>query len=215
MAKTKTKCGFLAILMSFSVVALTACGVTEPSQATQPQQSVPETQAQQPSDAASAQDNNGTMSRAVYDNSPITMPEMTQASIPELTQRYYDNGDVTYPAGAAESQSQSQNTVYFDDPIGWGDTYIYYWSDANKNMIKWPGEKMESFEGVWRYTLPEGVEYIIFSNGALQTRDVPYNPAQTNYRLSANRDQDKSYYVEDWQGNVVDSSRVDPKGKYN
>ena len=99
--------------------------------------------------------------------------------------------------------------------IGWGDTYVYYWSDANKNMVAWPGEKMEKFEGVWRYNLPDGVEYIIFSNGAMQTRDIPYNPQQTNYRLSSQRDADNSYYVEDWQGNVVSSDRVDPKGLRN
>lgn len=142
--------------------------------------------------------------------------QQSQESREESSRSGFINTDPPYDYSSRASQTQqSGSVVYFDDPIGWGDTYIYYWSDANKNMVKWPGDKMEKFEGVWRYSMPGDAQYIIFSNGAMQTRDIPYDPAQTNYRLSSKRDQDNSYYVEDWQGNVINSDRVDPKGKYN
>lgn len=177
---------------ALSAAALAACGGQNAAPA-----------AQQPEQQSTPQP-------ATYSNTmpDYTLPQNSQ-EISELPQATFSN---TEPA---QSQASSQYAVYFDDPIGWGDTYIYFWSDANKNMVAWPGEKMEQFEGVWRYNLPAGVEYIIFNNGAMQTRDVPYNPQQTNYRLSSQRDEDNSYYVEDWQGNVVSSDRVDPKGIRN
>lgn len=189
MKKVLKKSIAICAALAMAAALLTACGPTEKDDQNQDSRS------------------QVAVTKAADDASPVTTPD-----IPQYT---YANGDVSYTmAKDDETQAQSNGTVYFDDPIGWGDTYIYYWSDANKNMVKWPGVKMESFEGVWRYTLPEGVQYIIFSNGAMQTRDVPYNPAQTNYRLSSERDQDNSYYVEDWQGNIINSDRVDPYDKY-
>ena len=177
---------------AFCAVILTACGGQSAAPAAQ----------------------QSTLQPATYSNTmpDYSLPQNSQ-EISEIPQATFSN---TYPEQSELTpQNNSQNVVYFDDPIGWGDTYVYYWSDANKNMVAWPGEKMEKFEGVWRYNLPDGVEYIIFSNGAMQTRDIPYNPQQTNYRLSSQRDADNSYYVEDWQGNVVSSDRVDPKGLRN
>lgn len=157
----------------------------------------------------SSQSSDGQLSHATYSNGDITMPDVTVPEVPSLTQGKFDNSPIDYESALKEA---SDHVIYFDDKIGWGDTYIYYWSDTNKKMVEWPGEKMESFQGVWRYTLPSDAEYIIFNNKALQTRDIPFNPNQNCYAQSTQQDDDNSYYVQDWQGNIINSNRVDPHG---
>ncbi len=195
MSFEKIAAGALALTMLAGSLVMGACGA---QQSSAPAQS---------SDSADSQ-----LSQATFANGNITMPDVT---VPEVTlpeKATYANAQIDYESALKEAKD---HVIYFDDKVGWGETYIYFWSDTNKKMTEWPGEKMEEFEGVWRYKLPSDAEYVIFSNGALQTRDIPFDENQNCYAQSSRKDQDNSYYVEDWQGNVINSERVDPKGKYN
>lgn len=198
MKPEKLAAGALALTMLAGSLVMGACGA---QQSSAPAQS-----------SESSENSESQLSKATYDNSDITMPDVTTPEVPELEKATYSNAPIDYESALNEAKD---HVIYFNDKLNWGQTYIYYWSDADKKMTEWPGEKMEEFESVWRYKLPAEAEYIIFSNGALQTRDIPFDENQNCYSQSSQKDQDNSYYVEDWQGNVINSERVDPKGKYN
>ncbi len=56
--------------------------------------------------------------------------------------------------------------IYFKNNDNWDKVMIYYWSDANDQMISWPGENMESIgNNEYRAKYPTEATYVIFNNG--------------------------------------------------
>ena len=116
----------------------------------------------------------------------ITIADVT------LIQMYVSECDNTGYVGqyrtVEEPDEPADNTVYFTNTRDWsGDIYCYFWADSNTNMTRWPGEKMTynrtngSGQDIYTYTLPEGVEYLIFSNGSSQTVNIPYDGSETRF----------------------------------
>ena len=71
-------------------------------------------------------------------------------------------------------------TVYFENTAGWSKVNIYFWSDSNTNFVTWPGKAMQLHEKqIYAIDLPEGVTYVIFNNGSVQTGDLNL-PADKN-----------------------------------
>ncbi|MBR3988686.1 MAG: starch-binding protein [Clostridia bacterium] len=96
------------------------------------------------------------------------------------------------------------NVVDFTNSYGWqGTISCYYWSDSNQTMISWPGVKMQSKgnndfgEAVYTLEIPSDATYVIFTNGSIQTVDIPYiDGEQRFYPVSPNNE--GKYSVENW-----------------
>lgn len=106
----------------------------------------------------------------------------------------------------------SKNYIYYKNTSNWSTVNAYYWSDANKTMMTWPGKAMTSVgNNVYSIEVPSDAEYIIFNNGSTQTGDLklegfnkiysngtwsnynpddidPTNPSEENYVYYYNSD---------------------------
>ncbi len=98
----------------------------------------------------------------------------------------------------------SKNVVTFTNSYRWGGTmYCYYWSDENKSMIAWPGKPMTNAgvndlgETLYTYELPQNVDYVIFTNGSLQTVDISYSGGEVKY-YPTTTDSKGHYNVKIW-----------------
>ena len=102
----------------------------------------------------------------------------------------------TYPVTEPPTQKPTEaptnpvtkNIVTFTNSHKWGGTmYCYYWSDTNKTMTAWPGNKMTSAgvnelgEALYTYELPKEATYVIFTNGSKQTVDISYSGGLVRY----------------------------------
>ena len=66
-----------------------------------------------------------------------------------------------------------EGNIFFKNTKNWNNVNIYYWSTVNPNMVVWPGAEMKNLgNDIFGYTLPEGVEYVIFTDGSSQTDDI-------------------------------------------
>lgn len=105
---------------------------------------------------------------------------------------------VTQPATMATYK------VTFTNSFGWqGQISCYYWSDTNQSMTSWPGVPMTNDgtndfgETLYTLQIPKDAAYIIFTNGSVQTVDIPYDGGwQRFYPVSANSD--GKYTVNTW-----------------
>ncbi len=95
-------------------------------------------------------------------------------------------------------------TVTFTNSFNWsGEIRCYYWSDENPTMIPWPGTAMQSAgnndfgEALYTFDVPEGVTWIIFTNGSSQTVDIPYTGEARYYPISTVSDKGH-FSVETW-----------------
>ncbi len=80
------------------------------------------------------------------------------------------------PANADETNSPYV-TIYFEDSVGWGTVYYYYWTEGNTTYMKWPGDAMtyngkseDSFD-VYTISIPK-YAYVIFNNGVVTEEGV-------------------------------------------
>lgn len=75
-----------------------------------------------------------------------------------------------------DSSVNYEGNVFFKNTMNWKEVYIYYWSTIDPKMTTWPGEKMNSLgDDIYGFTLPEGVESVIFTDGdGTQTDDLAY-----------------------------------------
>ncbi len=77
---------------------------------------------------------------------------------------------------AANEDTADERTIYFQNNDRWGKVYIYYWSDENSSMVAWPGDEMTMVEDalydVYAAKIPGDAQYVIFSNGSIQTDDL-------------------------------------------
>ncbi len=102
---------------------------------------------------------------------------------------YYEFGKWTTLPGSERTADEGYRTIYFKQIYDWKDEsneqqiYVYYWSDANKEMTKWPGEKMSytktDVDGkqIYQFDIPSNARYVVFSNGIgsdtrVQTEDI-------------------------------------------
>ena len=121
-------------------------------------------------------------------------------------------------SSADDSYPITGNIVYFRDTLGWGKDdpiYVHYWSSSDYKMVEWPGSVMKSLgDNVYSYELPSNVEFIIFSNNKdkdTQTRDIIYDGKVRKFQASSKQDEVKAHYATDWDGNELDSNKVDGK----
>lgn len=97
----------------------------------------------------------------------------------------------TAPATEAPTQPPTkveENIVTFTNSLNWGGTiYCYYWSDSNKSMTSWPGKAMTASgtntngKPIYTFKVPDNVTYVIFTNGSIQTVDIPYKGGEIKY----------------------------------
>ncbi len=97
-----------------------------------------------------------------------------------------------------------KNIVTFTNSYNWGGTmYCYYWSDSNKSMTTWPGKPMtnagvnEFNQALYTYEVPDDATYVIFTNGSVQTVDIPYAGGEIRY-YPTTTDSKGHYNVKTW-----------------
>lgn len=104
-----------------------------------------------------------------------------------------------------DSDDEKTNEVTFTNSLNWGgQLYCYYWSEANKNMTKWPGEPMtkggtnEYNQTMYTFDVPREATYIIFTNGSSQTVDISYPGGSIRYYALSSTDSQGHHQVETW-----------------
>lgn len=136
----------------------------------------------------------------------VSQPVTTNIVTPtvEVTESVSVTTEATEPVATTEALPVIKDKVIFTNSFGWqGTISCYYWSDSDMSMTKWPGVPMQSIgtndfgEQIYFLELPQGVTYIIFTNGSVQTIDIPYaGGEQKYYPLNANGD--GKYPVDNW-----------------
>ncbi len=98
----------------------------------------------------------------------------------------------------------SGNKVTFTNSLSWSGTiYCYYWSDQNTAMTSWPGVAMtnsgtnEFSQTLYTFDVPNGANYLIFTNGSSQTVDIKYSGGEVKY-YALNTKTGNGYNVETW-----------------
>lgn len=78
--------------------------------------------------------------------------------------------------------------VLFSNSLRWeGTIYCYCWDDNGYKLANWPGTEMqyvglnEYDEDQYSFVVPEEANYVIFSNGSVQTSRIPYDSNVTGY----------------------------------
>ncbi|MBR3987987.1 MAG: starch-binding protein [Clostridia bacterium] len=94
--------------------------------------------------------------------------------------------------------------VTFTNSFNWsGEIKCYYWSDSDTNMTAWPGVAMNNAgtnafgETLYTFDVPEGVTWIIFTNGTSQTVDIACTGEARYYPTSITNDKGH-FNVETW-----------------
>lgn len=97
-----------------------------------------------------------------------------------------------------------RTTVTFTNSFNWsGEIRCYYWSDSDTTMVNWPGIAMQNAgtndfgETLYTFDVPEGVSWIIFTNGTNQTADIPFIGEAKYYPTPSTNDKGH-YIVETW-----------------
>lgn len=130
--------------------------------------------------------------------------EATEAVTTEAPTEIVTEPATTEPATTEATEPVQANVVTFTNSHNWqGTISCYYWSDSNMTMTTWPGVAMKNAGtntfGQVLYTLeiPEDATYVIFTNGSVQTVDIPYvGGDQKFYPVSP--DNNGKYTVENW-----------------
>ena len=97
-------------------------------------------------------------------------------SVPGMNQIYENGSWRAYGNNPTPTQNtNSSEYIYFKNNDNWGEVRAYYWSDADTNMVAWPGESMESVgNNVYRCKIPASATKVIFNNNnqGQQTGDL-------------------------------------------
>lgn len=103
------------------------------------------------------------------------------------------------------TQGITYSTVTFTDSFNWGGTlYCYYWSDANKSMVSWPGKPMTNAgtndyqQTMYTFNVPSDATYFIFTNGSSQTTDISYSGGEMRYYPVEQTDGNGHNLVKTW-----------------
>lgn len=131
---------------------------------------------------------------------PTELP--TEAPTEETTQE--TTVEVT-EAPTKEPTLPQTRTVTFTNSFNWsGEIRCYYWSDSDTAMTAWPGVAMENAgtngfgETLYTFEVPEAAQYVIFTNGSVQTVDIPYSGGEVRYYPTSVTDSSGHYAVETW-----------------
>ena len=63
--------------------------------------------------------------------------------------------------------------IFFKNTKNWSKVNIYYWSTIDPKMVEWPGSEMNHLGNqIYGFTIPEGAEFVIFTDGSSQTDDI-------------------------------------------
>lgn len=118
-------------------------------------------------------------------------------------------------SASSQSSSSSREIKFKDEKAkeSWDilreERYVYYWSDSDNEMIKWPGAEMKkNADGSFSYTIPEKANYIIFNEGSdlYQTVDIPFDGSVTEFQLTGEKNDDGKYLVESWDGKAIENA---------
>lgn len=98
--------------------------------------------------------------------------------------------------------------AYDNSSTKWSKVNAYFWSDANNKMMTWPGKAMTSKgNNIYEMEVPDGAEYVIFTNGTSQTDDLKLSGGDKIYRNGSWQD----YSVEKpTQPTTVPTTTVQP-----
>lgn len=134
---------------------------------------------------------------------PTTTEEITtEAPTTEATEPTTE--EITTEVPTDPTVVPEVRTVTFTNSFNWsGEIKCYYWSDADTSMTAWPGAAMKNAgtndfgEALYTFDVPEGVTWIIFTNGTSQTVDIPFSGEARYYPISATNDKGH-FNVETW-----------------
>ncbi len=63
--------------------------------------------------------------------------------------------------------------IFFKNTKNWSKVNVYYWSTIEPKMVEWPGSEMAHLGNqIYGFTIPEGAEFVIFTDGSSQTDDI-------------------------------------------
>lgn len=140
---------------------------------------------------------------------PVTTQAVTETVTTEATEPATEETTVTPTEIVTEPETEptvvpQTRTVTFTNSHRWsGEIKCYYWSDANTTMVTWPGVAMQNAgtndfgEDLYTFDVPEGVTYIIFTNGTSQTVDIPF-AGEARYYPTATVNDKGHFSVEIW-----------------
>jgi len=104
-----------------------------------------------------------------------------------------------------EPKHTYKNVVTFTNSHNWSGTIsCYYWSDSNTSMTTWPGKAMTAAgkndygQTLYTFNVPDGVTYIIFTNGSSQTVDISYSGGEVKYYPTNETNSSGHYNVANW-----------------
>lgn len=188
--KAKRIKGFCLIaVLAISAAALTACGG---STASTVQYSGQASQEQQDNSGSSAQ--------------------------PAITYPVYSSSDDVRTQSSAQTQQSSVLSGAVSGKVtletDWGGIEemppcVYYWSDTDTEMVKWPGDKLTKNGSTFSFTVPAGAEYIIFNDAAAaQTIDIPFDGSVTDYVVKDEINSLGKYLVTDGSGNSISEKKA-------
>ena len=118
--------------------------------------------------------------------------------------KYTDTG-IVGQYKTIEPSAPDEYTVYFTNSRSWSGTiYCYYWSDSNKKMTTWPGEKMtydrtnSSNQKIYRINVPAEAGYLIFDNNSKQTVNIPFDGTELRFYAKSSTDSSGKYEYGTW-----------------
>ncbi len=143
---------------------------------------------------------------------PTESVETTEQTESVITDPTEDHSEIVTQPTTTESttteptttEAVEANVVTFTNSFGWqGTIYCYYWSDSNNAMTSWPGTAMKnagtnSFgETMYTLQIPLDATYVIFTNGSVQTVDIPYSGGEQRFYPVTSNNEGK-YTVNTW-----------------
>ncbi len=114
---------------------------------------------------------NGKIAADVTGDGYVTIKDAT--SIQQyLAQNYSKSGRCgnytgqTPTSPTSPTQGSDSSKVYFMNTYGWSPVKAYFWSDANLQMMSWPGSDMQNEGGnLYSAVIPSGANHVIFTKG--------------------------------------------------
>lgn len=140
---------------------------------------------------------------------PVTTQTVTEVITTEATEPTTEEITTLPTEIVTEPQTEptvvpQTRTVTFTNSHRWsGEIKCYYWSDENINLTPWPGIAMQNAgtndfgEDLYTFDVPEGVTYIIFTNGTNQTVDIPF-AGEARYYPTTEVNEKGHFSVEIW-----------------
>ncbi len=160
--------------------------ITDPAETAEATEAA--TDATEPSTEADSEPATSQITEAVTTEAVITEPVTTEP-------------EITVPATTVAPDT---DVVTFTNSFGWqGTISCYYWSDSNMNMTSWPGVAMTNAgtntfgETMYTLEIPTDATYVIFTNGSIQTVDIPYTGGEQKF-YPVSPDSGGKYTVERW-----------------